>query len=80
MNKDTGGAAFPVGIAADSKQDGWLNEGMSLRDFFAAKAMQGLLANSTIPSDFNGEDEATKWLAKVSYLTADAMLEARKVI
>lgn len=44
------------------------NDGMSLRDYFAAKAM------SRIPF---GEYETEK-VAKIAYDTADAMLEARE--
>lgn len=36
MNKNTGGPAFPGESAL-------LNKGMTLRDWFAAKAMQGML-------------------------------------
>ena len=45
--------------------------GMSLRDYFAAKAMQGMLSKNT-----NGE-LVNELLAKFSYEIADAMLEAR---
>lgn len=51
--------------------------GMSLRDYFAAKAMQGLMCNNELPENFDGENEAAIWMAKVSYLTADAMMKAR---
>jgi hypothetical protein len=45
-----------------------LSSGMTLRDYFAAKAMEGLIANnSTDPFD----------IAKAAYIVADAMLEAR---
>jgi hypothetical protein len=43
--------------------------GMTLRDYFAAKAMQGLLA-----SEVNAELKA---FAKQSYVMADAMMEVR---
>jgi hypothetical protein len=47
-------------------------QGMTLRDYFAAKAMQGMLAACT------GWSEAgIERLAKCSYSTADAMLKAR---
>lgn len=48
--------------------------GMSLRDYFAAKAMQGLLAQSvgTALSSSVGDG------AKYAYEMADAMLEERK--
>ena len=48
------------------------NDGMTLRDYFAAKAMQGLLANSQLPADPSGEK-----LALVVYAIADHMLKAR---
>lgn len=52
------------------------SDGMTLRDYFAAKALQGTLA--TI-SDF-GEDPTMvfKTLSIFSYKMADAMLEARE--
>lgn len=43
--------------------------GMTLRDYFAAKAMQGLVANSnTNPMD----------IAKAAYVVADFMMKARE--
>lgn len=44
--------------------------GMDLRDYFAAKAMQGLYANSCDEFDFDG-------VANAAYKTADAMIKAR---
>ena len=47
--------------------------GMTLRDYFAAKAMQGMLSACT------GWSEAgIERLAKCSYMTADAMMKARE--
>lgn len=41
MEKDTGGLAFPlVGSLMEIQE-----AGMTLRDYFAAKALQGVLAN-----------------------------------
>ena len=45
-------------------------QGMTLRDYFAAKAMQGLLS-----SDVNAPLET---FAKQSYKVADAMMKARE--
>ncbi len=72
-----GGAAFPLDLEyVDS--DGLevaANMGMSLRDYFAAKAMQVVLAEK----DKNKYTRATiALIATTSYLIADAMLEARK--
>lgn len=51
-------------------------EGMWLRDYFAAKAMQGLLAaDSNIPFDVTDE---IGLLTKTAYAVADSMMEARK--
>jgi hypothetical protein len=45
--------------------------GMTLRDYFAAKALQGILAMDG-SSEFRASD-----LAAAAYRSADAMLEAR---
>lgn len=49
-------------------------EGMTLRDYFAAKAMQGLQANPADEVMNMGFDAISKY----AYEQADAMLEARK--
>jgi len=48
-----------------------INKGMSLRDYFAAKAMQGLIASE---ADAQWNKPA---LAKFTYEVADAMLAER---
>lgn len=62
--------AFPV-VTADRMWD----QGMDLRDYFAAKAMAGLLANGFAFSD----SKALGVLTRGSYEIADAMLRARSV-
>lgn len=57
------------------------SEGMDLRDYFAAKAMQAMLTNPEFlnvvtKEEINGKDCASR-VAKVSYKYADAMMEAR---
>ena len=49
--------------------------GMSLRDYFAAKAMQGLLSYTYAADRFRGD---LKCAAIEAYEIADAMLEARE--
>ena len=44
--------------------------GMTLRDYFAAKAMQGMMVDTEIPNCTH--------IAKESYRMADAMLKARE--
>ena len=66
-----GGPAFPSTIIDDSLHVG----GMSLRDYFAAKAMQGLLAAQV--HGFN-DQPAKGPFASMAYEMADAMINARK--
>ena len=75
MNDD-GGPAFPV-----NSNDVWNgvspSPGMTLRDYFAAAAMQGWLstfAGSRHPVVIEGGKESC---AKLSYAMADAMLSER---
>ena len=57
---------------------GW--SGMDLRDYFAAKALQGWIASrpKIMGEDLDGTDEMALVLANAAYTMADAMLEARK--
>jgi hypothetical protein len=75
MNDKTGGPAFPVAdpnmispmSAAEYEEAA---HGMTLRDYFAAKALGGLLADTAITA-------SPELVAKVSYEYADAMLKER---
>lgn len=77
--KNDGGPAFPVVL---QKRDGWqtLCEGMSLRDYFAAKAMQGLVSVHNSYGDWTGcgDMAMNKNMAGTAYAVADAMLKARE--
>ena len=67
--------AFP--LPAHTYPNGEFNhreDGMSLRDYMAAKAMQGQI-NNPLPI---GSDETHRLIAERSYRMADAMLRARK--
>ncbi|VBB10660.1 hypothetical protein [Burkholderia stabilis] len=72
-----GGPAFPSGeevteIRADGTRYTYASApGMSLRDYFAAKAMQGICAH---PDTWG---LSTPQIADRAYLIADAMLRAR---
>jgi len=61
--------AFPVGLEAFGED----KTGMTLRDYFAAKAMQGWLANPKTEYGTSYEK-----FAKVFYEMADAMMKARE--
>lgn len=79
--KDTGGAAFPR--AAAQLNIGYVNEqrGMTLRDYFAAKAMQATVSNPhtmrEIASRFPPEMDMLEGISGYAYLIADKMLESR---
>lgn len=71
--------AFPVTME-DGRGESMSNLGMTLRDYFAAKAANGLCANhSWLQETFNtvGGDEAINVVARASYELADAMLLER---
>ena len=73
MSKETGGPAFPQ--CSYNMTGGYdITGGISIRDYFAAKAMQAIL------STLNEVDGEPFWnvIAKDSYKMAAAMLEARK--
>lgn len=76
-NKINGGPAFPVDCVVERDEKGHLHgfeissAGMSLRDYFAAKAMQGKLSNP----EWLASDART---ATNAYEMADAMLRARE--
>ena len=49
-------------------------QGMSLRDYFAAAALQGFLSNAEASRAWNESD-----VARFCYFQADAMIKAREV-
>ena len=84
-NTNTGGPAFASGyvrysrpphdpgasmVETDRMQP--MNPGLSLRDYFAAKAMQSILIDPRIDNDSYRE------CAEGAYKAADAMLKARE--
>lgn len=74
---EDGGPAFPARVGSSNLplqvgQYEWMMPGMSLRDYFAAKAMQSYL---TLHPDFDAYEDA---VAADSYKQADAMLRARE--
>jgi len=66
MTTETSGPAFPCHPGIENP----LYDGMTLRDYFAAQAVQGLLASEV--------NAPLKVFAIRAYAIADAMLEARK--
>lgn len=72
MNTKNGGQAFP--FWQTPSQHG---QGMTLRDYFAAKAMQGMVAGDEGFQDIGLEEGFLRMIATDAYLIADAMLAAR---
>jgi hypothetical protein len=78
--KNTGGPAFPVKIKVtrtgntttyhSTEQQ---HEGMTLRDYFAARAMQGIIGTQPYPDGI-----VTAGIAGDAYAIADAMLKTRE--
>ncbi|PRA53861.1 hypothetical protein CQ062_13675 [Ochrobactrum sp. MYb68] len=82
----TGGPAFPVTFEGGSNngETPFFHEGMTLRDYIAAKALHGFLSSEFV-SDFNKEigpyrtdADIRRNLATNAYLYADAMIAARE--
>lgn len=71
--KQTGGPAFPLHNHG-TQTLGMHLSGMTLRDYFAAKAMQAMLTENP---DYHQRYEFID-LADFSYQCADAMLKARE--
>lgn len=73
MTITTGGPAFPrpAGDYSGTRHGNTAQEGMTLRDYFAAKAMQAYLSRAD--ADLTHRQDH----AESAYAAADAMLEVR---
>lgn len=77
MSNNTGGPAFPSGLKeTDTDNVESIHVGMTLRDYFAAKALQSILNPNPVTGQYalvtDFED-----CAITAYKMADAMLKAR---
>lgn len=74
--QDNGGPAFPQPMVENPQggfthpSDGYGLGGMTLRDYFAAKAMQALVTQRCYPHD--------QMVGTFAYMVADLMLKARE--
>jgi hypothetical protein len=76
--QDDGGPAFPFVMPDPSTYH--TEQGMSLRDYFAAAAMQGILAADVHEGAFEYVDRKephSEWVPPTAYAIADAMIRAR---
>ena len=69
MSNNTGGPAFPTTQYASGISPSGHDQGMTLRDYFAAKAMQALIEKY---------DESPVEISLEAYEFADAMLKQRE--
>jgi hypothetical protein len=77
--KQTGGPAFPHSFVAHPTEETFVAKGMTLRDYFAAKAMQGVLSAQTeILDGLLKHTGGSGSISELSYNLADAMLKARE--
>ncbi|QHJ82520.1 MAG: hypothetical protein [Caudoviricetes sp.] len=80
MSKDTGGSAFPwQELLNDGNGNSWSNhhEGMSMRDYFAAKFSAAIVSKWNGAHVFDEGGISYSYCAEQAYLLADAMLKAR---
>jgi len=78
--------AFPIAIPGDCVTQP--NEGMTLRDYFAAKAMNGAMSDfnhwSALMMDYKNEkkegESPREYASRIFYEMADAMLKQRQAI
>ena len=81
-NTNTGGPAFPSGLIDPSTPEDAvqsLHNGMTLRDYFAAKALSGFFAaEPPTHSEMKESKTIAEFFAFAAYEYADAMLKARE--
>ena len=82
MSKPDGGPAFPHVITPDKLfYPGEISHGLSMRDYFAAAAMQAIYAGEALTkidsAARNHNIEPGAAVAQIAYLAADAMLAER---
>lgn len=81
--QDNGGPAFPFAVAVGGAAGIVTNEeldmnGLSMRDYFAAKVMHGAVTGHISYYGHESNHWQAKDIASYAYELADAMLEARK--
>ncbi len=78
-DKETGGSAFPVCEVKNRNDETILypESGMTLRDYFAAKAIPAVI--EMYSEDIHGPEELHEdYFARRAYMIAEAMLKARE--
>jgi hypothetical protein len=73
---DISGPAFPQDDASGSHDE--RKRGMSLRDYFAAAALQGIITRATSQDALYAAGDKPTVFSDAAYIYADAMLAARQ--
>lgn len=76
--KGDGGGAFPEYQPETDRNYAKFSRGMTIRDYFAAAALKGILAHPIGLRDANGEGRDIGFHGIIAYKYADAMLVARE--
>ncbi len=84
MSNKTGGPAFPQSGVCTPEINSWDSEdfggrGLTVRDYFAGKVLQGVMASGTSMSIGTNHEEAMLDMARAFYSMADAMIKAREL-
>ena len=80
LDKNDGGPAFPYSALSPAGPEVYKdNEGMTLRDYFAAAAVQAALAKALHNFSIDGVQETIDWehIVGSAYDAADLMLKER---
>lgn len=88
MSKQDGGPAFPIPANdMEQKEKGWWehSQGMTLRDYFAAKVINGIVSNPELEiqaqaitgNDIEKMDCWMRGIVRTSFQIADDMLKER---
>lgn len=81
MNKSDGRPAFPKSVSKIENHTGYEysdnQDGMSLRDWFAGKAMQGIMSNSNYRTWVMSKEDMAL-ISECAYEQSDAMLAERE--
>jgi len=80
MSKNDGGSAFPLPMVLNEvgnivTSDEYARCGMSLRDYFAAKAL--LAVETPTPYNMKPNESTAKFKSRRAYAIADAMIAER---
>ena len=78
-NKTESAPAFPLFLPGDDSHKDWWTPGMTLRDWFAGQALNGLLANPKLADEIRKTGNAYGgWIEQSAYGWADAMLSVKE--